>query len=134
MDTTFIYKDEDGQLTLDSKTGDILLRLATEKRIRNIGWLTKNTNGFISYYKNDEEKQVFKKANSWSINYNVFRFLPANESTINIRTERGIYRITKKRGIESGSFLYFKTSGIERKFYINRDFFTFEPHNGKETT
>lgn len=127
MTTTFIYKDADGELTLDTTNGHIHLKLSSEKnRTRKIGWLTKNDDGFLSYFKEDKESEVFRKANAWSINFNVFKFLPANESTINIRTEKAIYRITKKRAIECGSFLYFKSSGIERKFYINRDFFLIE--------
>lgn len=125
--TIFIYKDEDGELSLDSTNGNIRLILASEKgRVRKIGCIARNPNKVLSYYKEDEESQVFRKANAWSINYNILSFLPSPDSTINIKTEKAIYRITKGKAEEVGSFLYFKTVGIERKFYINRDHFTIE--------
>ena len=121
----FIYKDEDGELVLDKNTGNINLTLASEvTRIRKIGCIAKNkVDGSLSYYKEEKEKDVYRKKDAWSINYNILKFLPADESTINIKTEKYIYRITKKKALEVGSFLYFKKSGIELKFYVNRDFF-----------
>lgn len=125
--SVFIYKDEDGELVMDKTNGHVLLKLASEKdRIRKIGWIARNTDGVISYYKEDEEKNVFRKTDAWSINFNVFKFLPSEHSTINIKTEKAIYRISKGRAMEVGSFLHFKQSGIELKFYISREFFTKE--------
>lgn len=125
--TIFIYKDDDGELSLDKTNGNIRLILASEKgRVRKIGCIARNNDKKLSYYKEDEESQIFRKTDSWSINYNILSFLPSPESTINIKTEKSIYRITKAKAEQVGSFLYFKTVGIERKFYINRDHFTIE--------
>ena len=125
--TVFIYKDTDGELVLDKTSGKINLHLTIEPtRVRKIGCIARNTTGALSYYKEEKEKDIFRKTNSWSINYNVFKFLPSDESTVNIKTETTIYRITKKRATEIGEFLHFKKSGIELKFYINVDYFTKE--------
>ena len=122
--TVFIYKDDDGELSLDKTNGNIRLILSSEGgRVRKIGCIARNNAGFISYYKEDREAEVFRKNDSWSINWNIMSFLPNPESTINIKTEKAIYRITKAQAEISGSFLYFKTVGIERKFYIPRSFF-----------
>ena len=123
--TVFIYKDDDGELALDKTNGHILLRLASEpSRTRRIGCIARNKKGGeLSYYKEEKEANVYRRKDAWSINYNIIKFLPSDESSINIKTEKYIYRITKKKALEVGSFLYFKSSGIELKFYVNRDFF-----------
>lgn len=125
--TIFIYKDEDGELSLDNTNGNIRLKLTSEGgRVRKIGCIARNPSKILSYYKEDEESQVFRKADAWSINYNILSFLPDPLSTINIKTEKAIYRITKQKAEEVGSFLYFKVVGIERKFYVGREHFTKE--------
>lgn len=111
------------------KVGDdrvVRLSLASENRQREIGFLHENPLGYLSYYKHDHESQVFRKADAWSVNWALLSYLPRDESTINIRTELFIYRITKKEALERGSFLYFKESGIEKKFYIPRRYFNKE--------
>ena len=126
--TVFIYKDEDGELALDVKNGVIELRLANERpKVRGIGCIARNKqNKSLSYYKEDREHEIFRKNNSWSINWNILKFLPKPESTINILTEKCIYRITKQTAMNIGSFLYFKEQGIEKKFYIPKESFTIE--------
>jgi len=123
----FIYNDKDGVLAVSKPAGIVTLKLASEcGRIRNLGCIAKNDKALLSYYKEEKEKDVYRKMDAWSINYNILKFLPNNESTINIKSETCIYRITKKKAMEVGSFLHFQKSGIELKIYINRDHFVKE--------
>ena len=126
MQEHFIYQDDDGSIVI-TYSGKIVLNLKSENRSRNIGVLAKDGKGGISYYKEDKESEIFRKTDSWSLNYNVIKFLEEN-ATINIKTEKFIYRISKSDVIEKGEFLYFKTSGIEKKIYVKRDFFSKEQY------
>ena len=91
-----IYTDDSGSLKVLG-TGEVVLRLNSEKRTRRLGFLANNENGVLSYYKHEKEKDVFRKTNAWSINYNVLQYLPNNNSMINIKSEQGIYRINKQK-------------------------------------
>ena len=120
--TKMIYTDTAGTLKVLG-TGEFVLSLNSENRVRKLGFLSKNEQGVLSYYKHEKEKDVFRKTNAWSINWNVIQYLPADDSMISIKSETGIYRITKKKAIEVGEFMFFKSSGIEKKIYIRKIFF-----------
>ena len=120
-----IYTDDSGCLKVLG-TGEVVLQLNSEKRTRRLGFLAKNENGVLSYYKHEKEKDVFRKTNAWSINYNVLQYLPDNNSMINIKSEQGIYRISKHKALEIGEFMFFKSSGIEKKIYVRKIFFDAE--------
>ena len=117
-----IYTDDSGCLKVLG-TGEVVLQLNSEKRTRRLGFLAKNENGILSYYKHEKEKDVFRKTNAWSINYNVLQYLPNNNSMINIKSEQGIYRINKQKALDVGDFMFFKSSGIEKKIYVQKFFF-----------
>ena len=120
-----IYTDDVGCLKVLG-TGEVVLQLNSEKRTRRLGFLAKNENGVLSYYKHEKEKDVFRKTNAWSINYNVLQYLPYDNSMINIKSEECIYRITKEKALQVGEFMFFKSSGIEKKIYVQKLFFDVE--------
>lgn len=121
-----IYSDVSGSLFV-KQTGEVILKLNSEKRTRNLGFIKENERGVLSYYKHENEKDVFRKLNAWSINYNVLQYLPYGNSMINFKTELQIYRITKDKALKMGSFMFFKNSGIEKKIYVPKLFFDVEP-------
>ena len=120
-----IYTDDSGCLKVLG-TGEVVLQLNSEKRTRRLGFLAKNENGVLSYYKHEKEKDVFRKTNAWSINYNILQYLPYPNSMINIKSEQGIYRINKQKALDVGDFMFFKSSGIEKKIYVQKIFFDTE--------
>ena len=117
MKAVVLSVDSDGNklLRYDKK---IVLRLKKNKRDLNIGVLHKTKDGIISYYKNEKDSDVFRKNNSWSINYEVLKLATG---TVNYRTKTKIYRITAEKALEVGDFLWFKTSGIAREIYVTLD-------------
>jgi len=120
-----IYTDDSGCLKVLG-TGEVVLQLNSEKRTRRLGFLAKNENAVLSYYKHEKEKDVFRKTNAWSLNYNVLQYLPYPNSMINIKSEQGIYRISKEKALQVGDFMFFKSSGIEKKIYVQKIFFDVE--------
>ncbi len=120
-----IYTDDSGCLKVLG-TGEVMLQLNSEKRTRRLGFLAKNENGILSYYKHEKEKDVFRKTNAWSINYNVLQYLPYPNSMVNIKSEGAIYRISKQKALGIGEFMFFKSSGIEKKIYVQKIFFDVE--------
>ena len=120
-----IYTDDSGCLKVLG-TGEVVLQLNSEKRTRRLGFLANNENGVLSYYKHEKEKDVFRKTNAWSINYNVLQYLPYPNSMINIKSEQGIYRVSKEKALQVGDFMFFKSSGIEKKIYVQKLFFDVE--------
>lgn len=71
------------------------------------------------YCKSESVKGIFRKNNSWSLCYEVLKQL-ADKDIVNIKTrETGeMVWLTVAECKEKGDFLWFKTSGIERKLYI----------------
>lgn len=120
-----IYTDDSGSLKVLG-TGEVVLQLNSENRTRRLGFLANNESGVLSYYKHEKEKDVFRKTNAWSINYNVLQYLPYPNSMINIKSEQGIYRISKEKVLKMGEFMFFKSSGIEKKIYVRKLFFDVE--------
>jgi len=120
-----IYTDDSGCLKVLG-TGEVVLQLNSESRTRRLGFLANNESGVLSYYKHEKEKDVFRKTNAWSINYNVLQYLPYPNSMINIKSEQGIYRISKEKALQVGDFMFFKSSGIEKKIYVRKIFFDVE--------
>ena len=110
------------QFSIDLKGNTTIVLAGENKRVRKIGQFVK-TNNVINFFKTENESDTFIKTNAWSIPYALFKFI---EGTINIRTEIGIYRISKEEAIQYGSFLHFKDSGYEQKYYIPKSYWQFE--------
>ena len=120
-----IYSDSVGSLKV-LHTGEVVLNLNSENRVRKLGFMKENEKGVMSYYKHEKEKDVFRMTNAWSLNWNIIQYLPFPNSMINIKSENGIYRITKEKALECGEFMFFKKSGIEKKIYVSKVFWGFE--------
>ena len=120
-----IYSDITGSLVVRN-SGEVVLSLASENRVRKLGFVKENEKGVLSYYKFEKEADVFRKTSAWSINYNVLQYLPSDNSMINIKSEQGIYRISKEKALKMGEFMFFKSSGIEKKIYVQKIFFDVE--------
>lgn len=105
------------------------LKLKKNNYSIRIGQLIEHKNGKFSFFKDEEERHRYKKANAWSIPYALLIKL---DGKLNIRTEKGIYRITAADALKYGDFLHFKTTGIEKKIYIPCDDWDFEskPYTG----
>lgn len=73
------------------------------------------------YFKPEKLKDVFRQTDAWSLNYALLKSLN-DDDIVNIKTreEKQIYWLTVKECLELGDFLYFKTSGVEKKIYIPR--------------
>lgn len=119
-----IAKDEHGNRLFLTETNEVILRLTQYGGDRKIGILHKKPDGTINYYKEEKEKDTFRKNNSWSICWEIFKMVTGK---INYRSEKGVYRIDITKAKEVGSFLWFLKTGIEKKFYIPKEHWTFEP-------
>lgn len=115
-------------LARDNKSTFILTEnkeiiLKSQGRTKFLGWIHKKGD-VISYYKDEKEKDTFLKLDAWSIPDVIFQLI---NGMINIRTSKGIYRISKSDASLVREYLHFKRSGIETKVYIPKKHFNFEP-------
>lgn len=99
--------------------GKLSLFLSNERRARSIGSFRKGSKVDFFYEKFEYHKDVFRANDSWGINYNVLEKLPDNSGII-VKTRERTYKISKKKALEAGSFLWFKEQGLERRFFIPR--------------
>lgn len=99
------------------------LKLVNKNYSIKLGQLFKHKNGKYSLFKEDKEKGVYRKTNAWSI---PFKLLEKLDESVNIRTEKAIYRISVSDALKFGSFLHFKSSGIEQKIYIPIKYWSIE--------
>ena len=75
------------------------------------------------YFKTEKLEDRFKKTNAWSLNYALLDWLDGDDVVqIKIKRSSLIYWLTVKECITFGSFLWFKDSGIERKLYIELEY------------
>lgn len=108
-------KDEMGRLYTDDY-GQVHLDLKGKHRM--IGRIFQDETNKV-YKKVETLKGVFRKNNSWSLCNAILNELADNDViNIFVREEGKTYWLTAKEARELGDFLWFKTSGIERKLYI----------------
>tara|TARA_B100000686_G_C16653701_1_gene896952 strand:- start:788 stop:1189 length:402 start_codon:yes stop_codon:yes gene_type:complete len=124
----FAFEDKEGN-SLFIVNNFVNLKLKKNNYSYRIGQLFKHKDGSFSFFKDEEEKHIYRKANAWSIPYALLEKL---DGDLNIRTEKGIYRISAADARKYGSFLHFKTTGIEKKIYIPLDHWKFkdQPYTG----
>lgn len=70
-------------------------------------------NGYILYTKFEDESQIFRKTNAWSIN----RLIVNRVDVIHYETRTYDYEITRERALEFGEHLHFADS-TELKLYV----------------
>lgn len=79
--------------------------------ILTLGKLMIGERGLL-YYKFDDERNIFQKTNSWSINSTIFKYV----DYIIYETRTKWYQISKERAVEFGDVLQFDST--EEKIYI----------------
>jgi len=119
----FAFEDKSGN-SLFIVNNFVNLKLKKNNYSIRIGQLILHKNGKYSFFKEEEERHRYKKADAWSIPYSLLTKL---DGTLNIRTEKGVYRIKAADALKYGDFLHFKNTGIEKKMYIPVDHWDFEP-------
>jgi len=97
-----IYKPEEG--------GRVFIDIDGE--IRCIGHILLGQNNIL-YTKFEDEKNIFRKTNAWSINYTILQ----NVDDIHYETRTHDYVITKQRALEFGQFFHFEDT-TELKVYV----------------
>ena len=105
-------------------SGKAYLKLATESKTRDIGWIETPDGIHYDYCKNEKEAETFRKNDSWSINHAMLMLV---NRYIYFRSEKGTYRIKKEKALQVGSFLWFADAGMERKFYVEKKHWQFAP-------
>jgi uracil-DNA glycosylase len=110
LEVLFTARDTSGNFLIYSN-GDLYLRLESEDRNRKIGKLGYVGNMLV-YSKFDDESQIHRATNSWSIPLLVAH----NIDIICIKTPKREYWIGGKLALHVGSILKF--NGYERKLYV----------------
>ena len=117
----FKETDEQGNVLF---VKDNTVKLKLSQRTLTLGVIHLK-DGVYSFYKHEKEQDKHHKTNSWSIPYGLLMKL---DGTLNIKTNKGIYRIDVDHAKKYGRFLHFKQSGFEKKIYIPIPFWSFESH------
>ena len=97
-----IYKPEEG--------GKVYIEI--DEQVKCIGTILIGKNNIL-YTKFDDEKNIFRKTNSWSINQTLLTYV----DIIHIETRLVDYRITKERALEFGQYFHFQDT-TELKVYV----------------
>jgi uracil-DNA glycosylase len=106
-------KDENNNSLIFSNN-KVYLSQRGESKSRYLGAITVSDKGKLKYSKHEEEKNIMRKNNSWSINYEILKQV----DHIVYHTNERRYVIDQQSAINNGSFLHFKSSGYERKLYV----------------
>lgn len=77
-----------------------------------IGRIAVGSNNIL-YTKFEDEKNIFRKTNAWSINYQVLKHV----DHVHYETRTHDYHINKERVLEYGKFLHFSET-TEKKIYV----------------
>lgn len=103
--------DTGNRMVFDS--GKIYQQQPGESRPRFLGYV-KEDNGGINYIKHEQEKNIMRKNNSWSIHFEILKHV----DHVVFKTTSKTYRIDRDTALDEGQFLHFKESGYERKIYV----------------
>lgn len=112
IDKLFTFEDKHGNL-FHCKNGKITLQLKSEKRIRNIGEIVE-IKGLNIYKKFEDEKDIHRKTNSWSVPVEIFEKVDG----IWFFSKSYDYKILVKKAKDHMKYLSFNKSGYENKVYI----------------
>jgi hypothetical protein len=94
------------------------LKLTTESKPRDIGKLFKR-DGKIIYSRYTDEKNIFRKDNSWGLNYKVVETLP-DDAEIELKSKLRTYTISSVDAKKSGK-KHFKEQGFELQTFVPLD-------------
>jgi hypothetical protein len=120
----FVKSDEYGN-KLEFKNRKLFLDLASESKTRQIGMIEKTGKGTIVYHKRNmkEAVHVMRKNDSWGLHWDIIENLP-DEAFILIESDMKSYYIRIADAKRFGEFLWFKTQGFERQFFIPRRYWS----------
>lgn len=115
------YNDSDiyGNSITIGESGNILLKLKGENRARHIGNIRVMRGDIKYYYKGfNSKKHIFRKNNSIGVNWYILNKMDNKGILVFTDENKKEYKITKEKAKEVGSFLFFKSQGFERQFFI----------------
>lgn len=121
----FNIKDEAGNYIRVNEAGCVYIRIKSkthEDRIGTLEWRGlkgEPHKNVLIFVKEERETNVFRSTDAWSIPSEIL----SRVYGVIVETEEAIYKITRMEAMENGSYLHFKTSGVERKVYIPRSCF-----------
>lgn len=123
LDTTLNTVDAHGnRLLFDSETGNIYFAEVNKKQ-RNIGYITYETmSDELVYHKLEDEQQIYRKLNSWSINNEVLKQVDSVEYV----TAKGTYVIARAYAYAHGIVGTHKTSILDKKIFVPLQFWEIE--------
>lgn len=110
--------DDNSNTYFMDANANIYLRPANSESNKNIGRL-RYKNRLLSYIKDEDESQRFRKTDAWSINYRVLQIV----DLVYFITDEESYKITKEKALKHGEFFHFKSS-TEKKLYVPVKFWT----------
>ena len=109
-----------GQVNSSPHIVSIGLKLVSETRTRDLGKIMENRvkrDGSLIYKKHVNEKNIFRKTNSWGIDYQVLSSLP-DTATLEFKSPTKLYKISAPDARQHGSFLHFKNQGFEKQIFV----------------
>lgn len=113
IDKLFTFEDKHGNL-FHCKDGKITLQLKSENRTREIGEIVITADGLKVYKKKENEKDIYRKTNAWSVPVEIFEKV----NGIWFFTDEYDYKILVSKAKESMDYLSFNKKGYENKMYI----------------
>lgn len=119
----FRYRDEVGNSLLCGNEGSLTIQLASGES-RNIGRVEQVGESY-HYVKSEKANGIFRKNNSWSVPWFILSKL-GDMGVVKFIYDNKIYSISANDAKKHGDFLWFKTSGIEKKIYIPLNFWKIE--------
>jgi uracil-DNA glycosylase len=125
LNRTLNRKDENGNRLIYQDT-KVYLHQQNESKPRYLGVVQLTSKNNLKYTKYEEEKNIMRKNNSWSINYEILRQV----DFIVYITNDYRYIIDQGSAIKHGTFLHYKGSGFERKLYVPLEFWEVRTNEG----
>jgi len=118
IDAKFSFKDSDGNLFYCKNR--YLFLYQGQKKLA-IGKIIYH-GGNLIYSKQENEDDVFRKINAWSIPYEIVKRV----DKVTFYTKDKFYRIDTIKIHNNSMFLHFKSSGYELKVYVPKDYWDIE--------
>lgn len=123
IDRAFTFEDKDGNF-FGCKDGKLTLQLRSETRLRKIGEIFYNEEKkLLIYKKREDENQIHRKTNSWSIPVHLYNRVDG----IWFYTNKYNYKILRQEAEKHKMYLSFKKVGYESKVYIPLQLWTTKP-------
>lgn len=126
LDTLLNTTDKNGKKLIYKPEEGGKLYIDIDDTIKCIGHILLGQNNIL-YTKFEDERNIFRKTNSWSINYTVLRVV----DMVHYETRTHDYLIPKERALEFGEIMHFQDT-TELKAYVPLQYWD-QYHKGAET-